>query len=93
MNRKMRQILFVEDDEALAMGTTYALESEGLTVSRTPDCESARKWWQDHERECDLVSFLMVSAYPAVLKVPGTHRYRVRMQVYRQTNLETMIQK
>jgi DNA-binding response OmpR family regulator len=55
MNRKMRQILFVEDDEALAMGTTYALESEGLTVSRTPDCESARKWWKDHERECDLV--------------------------------------
>lgn len=32
------KILFVEDDEALAMGTSYVLESEGMQVIRVDDC-------------------------------------------------------
>ena len=33
----------VEDDTALAMGTTYALESEGMQVIHTTDCAQTRK--------------------------------------------------
>ena len=36
-------ILLVEDDTALAMGTTYALESEGMQVIHTTDCAQTRK--------------------------------------------------
>ena len=36
-------ILLVEDDNALAMGTAYALESEGMQVIHTTDCAQTRK--------------------------------------------------
>lgn len=41
------RILFVEDDEALAMGTSYVLENEGMQVTRVADCQSAKRIWRE----------------------------------------------
>ena len=50
------KILFVEDDEALAMGTSYVLESEGMQVIRVDDCQSAKRLWSGKEDQVfDLV--------------------------------------
>lgn len=49
------KILFVEDDGALAMGTAYVLESEGMQVIRAVDCRSAKECWQERRDEIDLV--------------------------------------
>ena len=50
------KILFVEDDEALAMGTSYVLESEGMQVIRVDDCRSAKRLWSRKEDQAfDLV--------------------------------------
>ena len=50
------KILFVEDDEALAMGTSYVLESEGMQVIRVDDCQSAKRLWSGREDQVfDLV--------------------------------------
>ena len=50
------RILFVEDDEALAMGTSYVLENEGMQVIRVGDCQSAKKIWREQGEEMfDLV--------------------------------------
>ncbi|OKZ62999.1 MAG: hypothetical protein BHW05_07445 [Clostridium sp. 42_12] len=47
-------ILLVEDDTALAMGTTYALESEGMQVIHTTDCAQTRKVYGT-DQKIDLV--------------------------------------
>lgn len=50
------KILFVEDDEALAMGTSYVLENEGMKVIRVADCQSAQRIWREQGDETfDLV--------------------------------------
>ena len=50
------KILFVEDDEALAMGTSYVVESEGMQVIRVDDCRSAKRLWSRKEDQVfDLV--------------------------------------
>lgn len=45
----MLNILLVEDDQALAMGTGYALESEGMHVIYAADCASARQQYSSEE--------------------------------------------
>ena len=55
MDLREKKILFVEDDDALSMGTVYALESEKMKVVRASDCETARKLWEEKQMEYDLV--------------------------------------
>lgn len=55
MDLRGKKILFVEDDDALSMGTIYALESESMEVVRASDCEMARKMWEEKQGEYDLV--------------------------------------
>lgn len=49
------RILFVEDDAALAMGTVYVLEGEGMQVTQTADCGSAKRFWRENKQEIDMV--------------------------------------
>ena len=54
MEEKLR-ILFVEDDHALAMGTEYALEDEGMSVWHVEDFASLREVYREQEGKFDLV--------------------------------------
>ncbi|MDE6568169.1 MAG: response regulator transcription factor [Lachnospiraceae bacterium] len=49
------KILFVEDDHALAMGTEYALEDEGMAVWHVEDFASLQEVYQKQEGQFDLV--------------------------------------
>lgn len=49
------KILFVEDDHALAMGTEYALEDEGMSVWHVEDFASLQEVYQKQEGQFDLV--------------------------------------
>ena len=40
--QESRKVLFIEDDDTLAMGTSYALSSEGIDVTRVSDCAGAK---------------------------------------------------
>ncbi|MDE6851092.1 MAG: response regulator transcription factor [Lachnospiraceae bacterium] len=53
MEEKLK-ILFVEDDHALAMGTEYALEDEGMAVWHVEDFGSLRKVYREQEGQFDL---------------------------------------
>ena len=50
-----RNILFIEDDDILAMGTAYALSSEGINVTRVSDCVGAKECWKKKSDQFDLV--------------------------------------
>lgn len=54
MEEQLR-ILFVEDDHALAMGTEYALEDEGMSVWHVEDFASLQEVYQEQEGQFDLV--------------------------------------
>lgn len=54
MEEKLR-ILFVEDDHALAMGTEYALEDEGMSVWHVEDFASLQEVYRKQEGQFDLV--------------------------------------
>lgn len=54
MEEKLK-ILFVEDDHALAMGTEYALEDEGMSVWHVEDFISLQEVYREQEGQFDLV--------------------------------------
>lgn len=54
MEEKLK-ILFVEDDHALAMGTEYALEDEGMSVWHVEDFTSLQEVYRKQEGQFDLV--------------------------------------
>lgn len=54
MEEQLR-ILFVEDDHALAMGTEYALEDEGMSVWHVEDFASLQEVYQEQDGQFDLV--------------------------------------
>ncbi len=49
------RILFVEDDHALAMGTEYALEEEGMTVWHVEDFASLQEIYREQKGQFDLI--------------------------------------
>lgn len=54
MEEKLK-ILFVEDDHALAMGTEYALEDEGMSVWHVEDFASLQEVYRKQDGQFDLV--------------------------------------
>lgn len=54
MEEKLR-ILFVEDDHALAMGTEYALEDEGMSVWHVEDFASLQEVYRKQDGQFNLV--------------------------------------
>ena len=53
--QESRKVLFIEDDDTLAMGTSYALSSEGIDVTRVSDCAGAKTCWRRQGDQFDLV--------------------------------------
>ena len=51
----MLQILLVEDDTALAMGTEYSLTEEGMTVTRADSFAAVKELWSQPETRFDCV--------------------------------------
>lgn len=52
---KQIEILLVEDDEALAMGTEYSLQSEGMTVYRAHSLQEVKLRWAELSARLDCI--------------------------------------
>lgn len=49
------QLLLIEDDEALAMGTEYSLKSEGMEVYRVHTIQEVKRRWMEFSEKIDCI--------------------------------------